>query len=67
MWPHTHSPDNREEDGAAADEVDQKQDLLPQVVFTGALLRRLDDDVGDVSQDLQDDGWAGSQKQTHPV
>lgn len=53
---HTHWPDNREKNGSAADEVDQKEDLLPQVVFARAFLCGLDDDVGDISQDLEDDG-----------
>lgn len=57
----TNWPDNREEDGSAADEVHQKEDLLPPIVITGSFFCRLDDDVGDISQDLQDDGWRGHQ------
>lgn len=52
MHMNTHWPDNREKDGSAADEVHQEEDLLPQSVLTGAFLCRLDDDEGDVSQDL---------------
>lgn len=58
---HTHWPDNREKDGSAADEVDQKEDLLPQIVFTGAFLCRLNDDEGDISQDLEDNRWVDHQ------
>ncbi len=55
-WPH-----NREKDGSTADEVDQEEDLLPQIVFTGAFLCRLDDDVGNVSQDLEHNRWEAPQ------
>lgn len=54
-WPRSdcHWPDDGKQNGSAADEVHQKQHLLPQVVFTRTLLSRLDDDVGHVSQDLK--------------
>lgn len=65
---HTHWPDNREKDGSTADEVDQKEDVHPQVVFTWAFLCGLDDDVGDISQDLEDDrSVSGSPTQIHRV
>lgn len=37
------SPDHREEDGTAADEIHKEQDLLPQSVVTGTLLTGLND------------------------
>lgn len=57
------SPDHGEEDGAAADEIHQEEDFLPDTVVTGALLTGLDDNVGHVGQDLQGGGrdrWAGA-------
>lgn len=49
-------PDDREQDGSTADQVHEEEDLLPQVVFTGAFLRGLDDDVGYISKNLQATG-----------
>lgn len=63
---HAHWPDNGEKDGSTADEVNQKEDLLPQIVFTGAFLCGLDDDVCNISQDLEDNGWVSQQKQNSP-
>lgn len=55
------SPDYGEQDGAAADEIHQEQNLLPQHVVAGALLAGLDDDVGHVGQDLcRWRGWVGT-------
>lgn len=55
------SPDHREEDGPAADEVHQKENLLPEHVVTGPLLARLNDNVGDIGQDLRETmGMSGS-------
>lgn len=51
---HTHTPDNREQDGSAADEVDQEDDILPQVILCRTFLCGLDDDVSDVSKDLEE-------------
>lgn len=53
------SPDHGEEDGATADEVHQKEDLLPDAVVAGALLTGLDDNVGHVGQDLRGGGGVG--------
>ena len=55
-------PDNGEKDGSAADKVNQKEDLLPQIVFTGAFLCGFNDDVGDISQNLGDDRPVSRQK-----
>lgn len=49
-----HWPDNREKNGSTADQVNQKEDLLPQVVFTRAFLCGLNDDVGNISENLED-------------
>lgn len=46
------SPHNWEEDGTAADEIHQEQDLLPESIVTGTLLTGLDDNVCNISQDL---------------
>lgn len=53
------SPDHGEEDGAAADEIHQEEDFLPDTVVTGPLLTGLDDNVGHVGQDLQGGGGTG--------
>lgn len=53
------SPDHGEEDGAAADEIHQEEDFLPDTVVTGALLTGLDDNVGHVGQDLKAGGGTG--------
>ena len=41
------------EDGPAADEVDEDEDLLPPVSANFSFLRLLDDDVGHVGQHLK--------------
>lgn len=48
------SPHHREEDGSTAQQVDQKQRILPQAILRSPLLSGLYDDVGHVRQNLQD-------------
>ena len=54
--PEGNSPHHREEDGPAAQQVNQKQGVLPQAVLCRSLLGGLYDDVGHVGQDLRDTG-----------
>lgn len=56
--PAQHSPHHGEEDGSAAQQVHQKQGILPQAVLGRPFLGGLYDDVGHVRQDLQDTGGA---------
>ena len=51
--PSRHSPHHWEEDGPAAQQVDQKQRVLPQGVLSGPFLGGLDDDVGHIRQHLE--------------
>lgn len=46
-------PDDRKQNCATAQEVYQEEDLLPEAILSGALLRRLNNDVCHVSQDLE--------------
>lgn len=52
--PCGHSPHHWEEDGSTAQQVHQKQRVLPQAIFRCPLLGGLYDDVGHVCQYLQD-------------
>lgn len=54
---HTHKhhwPDNREQDGSTTDEVDQEDYILPQVILGRTFLCGLDDDVGHVGKNLEE-------------
>ena len=48
-------PDDREEDGTAADQVHSDEDLLPHLIVRLTFLCFLNDDLGDVRQDLQNE------------
>lgn len=49
-----YSPHHREQDGSTAQQVNQKQRILPQAILSRPLLGGLYDDVSHVCQGLQD-------------
>lgn len=51
-WTGRYSPDNREEDGSTAQQINENEDLCPHRVLTLTLLRLIYYDLGNIGKNL---------------